>query len=94
MRRNSETQDAHARALSPARRRVRRWLLVFASAVMVANATPALSDEYDDTDSGHPIRIIAYALHPVGVVLDYLILRPAHWIGSHEPFKTLFGHED
>jgi hypothetical protein len=39
------------------------------------------------------VRIIAYALHPVGVILDYLIFRPVHWLGSHEPLRTLFGQE-
>ena len=38
-------------------------------------------------------RIVAYILHPVGVLIDYLVLRPAHWLGSHEPFSTIFGHE-
>lgn len=58
------------------------------------SATPASADEYDSSDAGHPLRIIAYVLHPVGVVIDYVLLRPAHWIGSREPFSTLFGHED
>ena len=26
--------------------------------------------------------MIAYVLHPVGVALDVLIFRPAHWVGS------------
>ena len=38
--------------------------------------------------------IAAYALHPVGVILDYLIFRPGHWIGSHEPIRTLVGHPE
>jgi hypothetical protein len=29
----------------------------------------------------------------VGVAIDYLIMRPAHWIGMHEPIATLVGHE-
>ena len=40
------------------------------------------------------LRIVAYVLHPIGVIFDYVLLRPFHWIGSHEPFKTLFGHRD
>ena len=58
------------------------------------SATPATADEYDAADAGHPVRIIAYVLYPVGVMIDYMLLRPAHWIGSKEPFSTLFGHED
>ena len=60
----------------------------------VASATPVRADDYDEKSSGHPVRIIAYLLHPVGVAIDYLILRPAHWLGSREPLKTIFGHEN
>ena len=59
-----------------------------------AAASPSLADDYDEKSSGHPLRILAYVLHPVGVAIDYLVLRPAHWLGSREPLKTLFGHED
>ena len=47
--------------------------------------------EYDARTSGHPLRIAAFALHPVGVLLDYMIFRPAWWVGQREPFRTLFG---
>ena len=40
------------------------------------------------------MRVLAYLTHPVGVMLDYLLYRPAHWVSSKEPFKTLFGHRD
>ena len=42
--------------------------------------------------AGHPLRIIAYALHPIGVAFDYLLFRPAHWVGHQQPFRTIFGH--
>jgi len=45
---------------------------------------------YDPRRSGHPLRIVAYALHPVGVALDTLIFHPAWWLGTHEPLRTLF----
>ena len=62
--------------------------------IAIASATPTRADEYDEKDAGHPLRIIAYVLHPVGVAIDYLLLRPAHWLGSREPLKTIFGHEE
>jgi len=61
---------------------------------MLSVATPALADEYDEKTAGHPLRLIAYVLHPVGVAIDYLLIRPAHWLVSQEPMKTVFGHED
>jgi hypothetical protein len=58
-------------------------------------AVPAHAEAtYDAQRAGNPVRIAAYIIHPVGVVLDYLIFRPAWWIGQHEPFKTLFGVTD
>ena len=61
---------------------------------LLALASPAAADEYDPKYAGHPLRILAYIVHPVGVALDYMIFRPAHWVGMHEPFKTIFGHTD
>jgi hypothetical protein len=72
----------------------RRSIAALSVAVALALASPAAADEYDPTNAGHPLRIVAYVLHPVGVAIDYLIMRPAHWIGSFEPMKTLFGQED
>jgi len=69
-------------------------LLAVSMSMSMSMANPAAADEYDAENAGHPLRIVAYILHPVGVVIDYLLLRPAHWLGSHEPFKTAFGHED
>jgi len=88
--------------------RLRRLLLVLIACLvpLLAVASPALGsddgvgyptyddDEYDPTETGNPLRIVAYALHPVGVILDTLIFRPAYWIGGHEPIKTLVGRED
>jgi len=63
-------------------------------ALVLALASPAAADEYDSENAGHPLRLIAYVLNPVGVMFEYVLLRPVHWLVSHEPMKTLFGHED
>jgi hypothetical protein len=55
-------------------------------------ALPAAADEYNPRRAGHPLRIIAYGLHPFGVAIDYLVMRPAHWLGHLEPVRTIFGH--
>jgi len=62
-------------------------------ACLLMGSRPAFADDYDPERAGHPLRIVAYALNPVGVAIDFLILRPAHWLGSHEPFATIFGHD-
>jgi hypothetical protein len=87
------------RTLQPMRmrgRRTREALRVFLCGLVLAlalSAGPAVA-EYDESEAGFPVRIVAYIVHPVGVLLDYVIMRPAWWIGSHEPFKTIFGRTD
>jgi hypothetical protein len=51
-------------------------------------------DTHDPTQAAHPLRIVAYGLHPVGVALDWIIVRPAVWVVRHEPFRTIFGYQD
>jgi hypothetical protein len=76
-------------------RRARRLLSsALLAAALASVAAPAVADEYDPKEAGHPLRIVAYALHPVGVLIDRLLFRPAHWVVHHEPFQTIFGHED
>jgi hypothetical protein len=81
---------ARRRSLRPFRRVIAAFLLVGACLA----GRPGLADEHDPQRAGHPLRIVAYVLHPVGVILDVVIFRPAHWLVSYEPMKTLFGHED
>jgi hypothetical protein len=57
------------------------------------HAAPSPMANYEPLRAGHPLRIVAYVLHPVGVILDYAIFRPFYWIGSHEPLRTLFGQD-
>jgi hypothetical protein len=89
-----ESMTGHPREKSHRRSRTRgkaRLLAAMAALVMLLAASPVTAEEYDETYTGHPLRIVAYILHPVGVILDTLIFRPFHWLGSHEPFKTLTG---
>ncbi len=72
------------------RRRCAALVLVGALAAL---ATPMAADEYDARRAGHPLRVLAYALHPVGVALDWLIFRPAHWAGSQPAMSYIFGHQ-
>lgn len=71
--------------------------LVFAACALVLLAsTPSLAEDgdYDPQRAGHPLRIAAYVVHPVGFALDWLFFRPAYWIGSHQPFRAIFGRTE
>ena len=70
-----------------------RTAAFLASLVLLGAALPAQADEYDPQEAAHPLRIVAYVLHPVGVMLDLLIVRPAHWVVSHDGLAEFFGHE-
>lgn len=70
-----------------------RRIAVLALALALWLPLAAGAEEYDPRRAGHPLRIAAYCLHPVGVILDYLIFRPAWYIGGHEPIRTLVGRD-
>jgi len=45
---------------------------------LALSAGAASADDHRSDRTGHPLKIIGVVLHPVGVVLDYVIFRPAH----------------
>jgi hypothetical protein len=68
--------------------------MVLLVAVSLAAASPAVADRYDKDRAGHPLRIVAYVIYPIGALIDILFMRPAHWLISQEPFKDAVGHDD
>ena len=77
------------------RMKIRKGIAItLLAAALSVGATSARADRYNPAESAHPLRIVAYALHPVGVLIDTLIFRPAHWFVHQEPMATLFGHRD
>jgi hypothetical protein len=66
---------------------------VLVGGLLLVAPLAASADRHDPARSGHPLRVVAYTLHPVGVILDTLIFRPAHWfVHRAEVLETLFGH--
>ena len=83
----------------PAQRLYRRALkslcLVALAGVLTCAWIPteAGAERYDPKKAGNPVRIAAYLLHPVGVLIDYGLMRPCFWLVKREPFSTIFGYE-
>jgi hypothetical protein len=73
--------------------RCARVPLAFVLILALAGSAAAAGREYDPRRAGHPLRIAAYVAHPVGVILDWLIFRPAWYIGRVEPIRTLVGRD-
>lgn len=53
---------------------------------------PGYYDGYDDSQA-HPLRIAAYALHPVGYAVEWLLTRPIHALVSQPELAPVFGHK-
>jgi len=53
---------------------------------------PGYYDGYDDSQA-HPLRILAYAFHPVGYAAEWLFTRPIHAIVSQPELHRVFGHQ-
>ncbi len=53
----------------------------------------AAADEYDDSQS-NPLRILAYVLHPIGVITEWTVTRPFHFLVSGTKAQEyIFGHK-
>ena len=65
--------------------------LMLAAALLTAHG--ARADDYDPQEAGHPLKVAAYIAAPVGVIFDYVVMRPAHWLVQRQPFRTLFAYD-
>jgi len=71
---------------------VKRLVLSLTLVVGLVVASDARAhDAYDDTQS-HPLRLLAYALHPAGFALEWAFTRPIHFLVSTPGLDRVFGH--
>lgn len=72
---------------------MRTFLLAaaLATAVTAAPLTARAHDAYDDSES-HPLRLAAYAVSPIGFALEWLVMRPIHFVVSNPGLERVFGH--
>lgn len=71
----------------------RKAINVLLAAALLAVVVPASAHRYHRLDDGHPLRIIAHIVHPVGIALEYGIMRPIHYIVSQPDADIIFGHK-
>jgi hypothetical protein len=72
---------------------VTRFLSSLALAAILIGAPTVVRahDMYDDSES-NPLRIAAYGLNPVGWGLEWLLMRPMHFVVSNPQLERIFGH--
>jgi hypothetical protein len=72
-------------------RTLRRAALAGALALATWLSAGPAEAGYDPQKAGNPFRIVYYVAYPVAFTIDWVILRPAYYIGQVEPFHTIFG---
>ena len=82
----------------PSRKTVTQVLFIllavsFAGGIFGSVQTGEAAD-YDPQEAGHPLKILAYAVFPIGTFMDYALMRPAFWLVQKEPLRTIFGFDD
>jgi len=78
---------------------MRKLIMVAAAVALFGSAQLSLSnnayaigaDDYDDSQS-HPLRLVAYLVHPVGYALEWLVTRPFHEVVAQPDMEPVFGH--
>jgi len=65
--------------------------LVVAAGLVAVPATVRAHDAYDDSQS-HPLRLVAYGVHPIGYAIEWLVMRPIHFVVSQRNLERVFGH--
>jgi hypothetical protein len=65
--------------------------LAFATALVAVPSSSRAHDAYDDSEA-NPLRLAAYALHPVGWALEWTVMRPIHFLVSNPRLEPIFGH--
>ena len=69
-------------------------LLLAVGLAMVVLAVPVTGrahDAYDDSQS-HPLLLASYAIAPIGFALEWLVMRPIHFVVSQPRLERIFGH--
>lgn len=65
--------------------------LLLTAALLGGPSAAWAHDAYDDSEA-NPLRIAAYGLHPIGFALEWLAMRPMHFIVSTPQLERVFGH--
>lgn len=71
----------------------KKALIALLSMAMLAVAAPSMAHRYQRNTNDNPFRLIGYIVHPVGLALEYAVMRPIHWAVSQHDTDVIFGHE-
>lgn len=73
---------------------MKKKLAVALAVVLVAGlSTPTMAHRYNRNNDGNPFRLIGYIAHPIGIALEYVVMRPVHALVSQPDLDIVFGHK-
>ena len=67
-------------------------MLTVGGAQMVRADQDSDLDQYEDAFS-NPLRVAYYVAHPIGFTLEWLVMRPFHYLISRPYLDKIFGYE-
>lgn len=67
-------------------------MLTIGGAQMVRADQDADLDQYEDAFS-NPLRLAYYVAHPIGFTVEWLVMRPFHYLISRPYLDRIFGYE-
>jgi hypothetical protein len=78
---------------------MKRLLVALMMASMISASAHAATDdryadeqEYEDAFS-NPIRLAYYMIYPVGFTVEWLVMRPLHYVVSRPGLDRVFGYQ-
>ena len=70
---------------------MKRLILGVGMAVWLLAVPARAHDAYDDSQA-NPLRLAAYAVNPAGFAIEWLVMRPIHFVVSQPALERIFGH--
>jgi hypothetical protein len=71
----------------------KKAIVALLAVLMLSFAASSNADRYQRNQSDNPFRLVGYVLHPVGIGLEYGVMRPIHWLVSQPDLDIVFGHQ-
>lgn len=73
-------------------RRNHTLLCAVVGVLLLLGSTGAFAHDFDRHYDQHPLRILAYPFHAVGIFAEFSVTRPIHWLASQKNWDVILGH--
>ena len=70
---------------------MKRLIISLGLAISLFSARAYAHDAYDDSEA-YPLRLAAYIVNPAGFAVEWIVIRPIHFLVSQPGLERMFGH--